>query len=141
MIDGDLVYRKLTLIAQDLEPLQRIASKDLAAFLQSASEEVLAERYLERVIGRMIDINYHIITEAGQPPPADYYQSFLQLGRIGVLENVFAQQVAACAGLRNRIVHEYDEIDSAKLFEGVQKAQRDIPRYMQLVRDFVEKTA
>jgi hypothetical protein len=28
------------------------------------------------MIGRMIDINYHLITEAGHAPPRDYDESF-----------------------------------------------------------------
>jgi hypothetical protein len=30
----------------------------------SPTDEIVVERYL----GRMIDINYHLVTEAGQPP-------------------------------------------------------------------------
>ena len=33
----------------------------------------------------MIDINYHLITASGHPPPADYHVSFLKLGELGVL--------------------------------------------------------
>jgi uncharacterized protein YutE (UPF0331/DUF86 family) len=49
----------------------------LDAFLQSPVNAVLAERYIERAVGRMIDINYHLLTESGQAPPPDYYQSFV----------------------------------------------------------------
>jgi uncharacterized protein YutE (UPF0331/DUF86 family) len=130
MIDPTLVVRKINLISQDLDELLPISRKDLEGFLASRVDEILAERYLERMIGRMIDINYHLITEAGHPPPADYYQSFTQLGKFGVLPPVFAQQIAACAGLRNRIVHEYDEIESRKIYGGLQAAVRDIPQYL-----------
>lgn len=44
----------------------------------------------------------------------------------------FASQIAACAGLRNRLVHEYDEIDP-RLHEGLPAAARDIPEYLRHV--------
>ena len=34
------------------------------------------------MIGRMIDVNYHLITESGQPPPPDCHASFLKLGEL-----------------------------------------------------------
>ena len=63
----------------------------------------------------MIDINYHLLIEAGKPPPADYHESFVKLTRLGVLPREFAAQIAACAGLRNRIAHEYDARSSEGL--------------------------
>ena len=48
---------------------KELVTKPVAEYLASATDEVLAERYLERIIGRMIDINYHVLTESGQPPP------------------------------------------------------------------------
>jgi hypothetical protein len=65
-IDRELVTRKVTLILPDLQALEPFARKDLASYLTSATDEVLVERYLERIIGRMIDINYR----PGRGPPA-----------------------------------------------------------------------
>src|SRR5207244_2682803 len=101
VIDPELITRKLTLIIEDLRAVTVIAAKSLADYLASPTDELVVERYLERIIGRMIDVNYHLITEAGHAPPRDYYDSFIQLVRIGVLDAEFAKKIAPCAGLRN----------------------------------------
>ncbi|HEX7550433.1 MAG TPA: HepT-like ribonuclease domain-containing protein [Candidatus Methylomirabilis sp.] len=101
--------------------------------------EISVERYLERMIGRMIDINYHLITESGFPPSADYYQSFLQLERLGILPHDLAPTIAACAGLRSRIVHEYDEIDPARVNEALQTTARDVPQYLTHIYGYLER--
>ena len=132
MIDKELVTRKLLLIT-DLKALGPLAGKALADYLASSIDEVLAERYLERIIGRMIDINYHVLTESGQAPPKDYHQSFTALADIGVLDRDFAKRIAACAGLRNRITHEYETIDPARVHEALQAAVQDIPIYLRQV--------
>ena len=88
---------------------------------------------LERIIGRIIDINFHLITAGGGAPPSDYYASFVELGRLGVLEPAFAQRLAPSAGLRNRLVHEYDEVDPVKLHEACRAATVDVPRYLRSV--------
>lgn len=139
MIDATLIVRKINLISQDFKEIVELSRKSLQEFLASRVDEVLAERYLERMIGRMIDINYHLITESGSPPPTDYYQSFLQLERLGLLSQELAHAIAACAGLRNRIVHEYDEIDPARIHEALQAAARDVPEYLKHVHGHVER--
>jgi uncharacterized protein YutE (UPF0331/DUF86 family) len=140
MIDRELVTRKLALITGDLNELGALAGKSLDEYLTSVRDELVAERLLERMIGRMIDINYHLITETGHPPPTDYYESFVRLGTLQVLPPDFARRIAACAGLRNRIVHEYDEIDPAKVYEALQAAVNDIPDYLRHIHQYVEKS-
>lgn len=139
MVDRDLVTRKMALILADLRAVEPVADKPLEDYLASASDEILAERYLERMIGRMIDINYHLITEAGHAPPRDYYESFTELAKLRVLPPAFASQLAACAGLRNRLVHEYDEIDPRRVHAGLRAAIRDIPEYLRRVQEHLER--
>ena len=61
-IDRDLVTPKLLLITRDLGALRDVAATGVDRDLQSRADQAIAERYLERMIGRMIDINYHVIT-------------------------------------------------------------------------------
>jgi uncharacterized protein YutE (UPF0331/DUF86 family) len=138
MIDPDLVFRKMNLIGPDLEKIIALAAKDLEGYLADSTLEDLAERYLERVIGRMIDINFHLITESGLPPPRDYYDSFLKLGEMHVLPSDLAKRVAACAGLRNRIAHEYDVIDPIQVYGGLKAAATDIPEYPRHIESYLE---
>jgi len=138
MVDPELVIRKLALITRDLNELTKIARKSLGEYLASPTDEVLAERYLERIIGRMIDTNYHLITESGLPPPTDYYDSFTQLSKLKILTPAFASRIATCAGLRNRIVHEYDEIDPERVHEALQSAVKDIPEYLALIHQHLQ---
>jgi uncharacterized protein YutE (UPF0331/DUF86 family) len=137
MIDRELVTRKMVLIAKDIEALRALADTAPEAFLGSPINGVLAERYVERAVGRMIDINYHVLTESGLAPPPDYYQSFIELSPLGVYPAEFGRRIAACAGLRNRIAHEYDDIDPQKLFEAVRQAVGDLPEYLRSIDNWL----
>jgi uncharacterized protein YutE (UPF0331/DUF86 family) len=138
MIDKNLVNRKIVLISKDFEEIKRLSEMTYSDFISNPINEVLAERYLERVIGRMIDINYHLITEMGMPPPSDYFQSFTELSKLKVYPQEFGKKIAKCAGLRNRIVHEYDSIDPKKIYEGLKFAKEDIPKYLNYVNEFLK---
>ena len=141
MIDAALVARKALLIARDLAGLAPLAHTPLAEYLANVRDELVAERLLERIIGRMIDINYHLLTETDHPPPADYYVSFTHLAALGVYDVEFARRVAACAGLRNRIVHEYDEVDPRKVHEALGTAIQDVSAYLRAIGDYVQRAS
>ncbi len=85
MIDHQLINRKMSLILEDLAAMTRLSQLSREQYLKDSINEVLAERYLERAIGRMIDINFHLITECGQTAPKDYHESFMRLSAIGVM--------------------------------------------------------
>lgn len=139
-IDRDLVTRKLLLITGDLDPLGAIQEKGVDVYLGTNVDQAVVERRLERAVGRMIDVNYHLITASGHPPPADYHTSFLKLGEMGVLDVDFARRIARAAGLRNRLVHDYEDLDSRKVFEALGEALRDVPLYLARVNEYVKKT-
>ena len=139
MVDAELVRRKMALILGDLKTLEPLAKKDLDEYLESKVDELVAERLLQRVIGRMIDVNYHLMTESGRPPPRDYYQSFHELGALGVVPPPFARRIAAAAGLRERLVHEYDEIDPVKVHEAAVSALAEVPEYLRHVDSHLDQ--
>jgi len=141
MIDAALVGRKALLITRDLADLAPLARTPLADYLANARDELVAERLLERIIGRMIDINYHLLTETAHPPPADYYASFTQLAALGVYDIEFGRRIAAYTGLRNRIVHEYDEVDPRKVHEALGTAIQDVSTYLRAIEDYVKRTS
>ena len=140
MIDADLVVRKQVLILRDLEALAGIARTPIEQFLALGLQQSAAERYLERIIGRMIDINYHVLTESGHAPPKDYYDSFVAMGSAGVLPVDFASRIASAAGLRNRIAHEYDDIEPARIHEAVGSALVTVPEFLRHVLAFVHRS-
>lgn len=138
-IDAELVTRKLSLIGGDLGLLREVRARGLAPYLASPMDQAVVERLLERVATRMIDINYHLITADGQPPPRDYHASFLELGALSILPPEFARRIAKAAGLRNRLVHDYDAIDQHVLFAALENVLVDVPTYGSAVTTWLER--
>jgi uncharacterized protein YutE (UPF0331/DUF86 family) len=137
-IDRLLVTRKFALILRDVKELENVARLDRSAFVADRTHQLVAERLLERIIGRMIDVNYHIITERDGLPPKDFHESFAKLGRLGILSTELAEALAPAAGLRNRLAHEYNEIDYQKLYDALGEARLTIPRYLAAVETWLE---
>ena len=140
-VDKKIVIRKITLIREDLPELEKIGKMKLKEFIKDNFEEILAERYLERIIGRMIDINYHILTESGNPSPLDYYHSFTDLGKANIITDGSAKKMAQFAGLRNVLAHEYDFIDKKKVWQGMKSLLKLLPSYLSGIGEFLKGKA
>lgn len=138
-IDKELVRRKIKFIGEDFEKLKPIMTASYDELMAREIAQPALERYLERIIGRMIDINYHLVRELRHLPPKDYYESFKELGTLNVLSGADAVELARYAGLRNHLAHEYDEIDTRLLYEEAKKFLSELPVYLQAIESFIER--
>ena len=139
-ISKPLVNQKLKGMIKDLKELKELLSH--GSYEKIASDErslTLGERYLERVINRAIDVNFHLIRVLGQAPPDTYADSFRVLVRLHVLPPALAKNLAPSGGTRNILIHEYDDLDTHKLFTAFQKAVKYYPQYAKAIERFVEK--
>lgn len=97
----------------------------------------MAERFLERIIGRMIDINYHVISEQTLSAPSDYHSSFTRLEKLNILKDEDAARFSKLAGLRNRLSHEYNGIDEKIIYEALREVAAELPSYIEAVKTFI----
>jgi uncharacterized protein YutE (UPF0331/DUF86 family) len=137
-VDREVVTRKLGLIAEDLQRLRPLAALAVADYLARLDAQLAVERLLERMIGRMLDVNYHIAIETAGGAPRDFHHSFARLGELGVLPQAFAAEIARAAGLRNRLAHEYNDLDQRLVHEAAVRALREIPMYLEHIQRFLD---
>jgi len=76
MIDPELVTRKMLLITADLRALEPLARHKLEDYVASPTDEVLVERYLERIIGRMAKPRRHQLRRRRDLAVASSAQTF-----------------------------------------------------------------
>lgn len=138
-IDKILLRRKLKLLRADLDALSKIGQISLGEYLKNSTISCAIERLLEKIINRAIDINTHILVESDSPPPDDYYQSFVKLSNMNILERKFAEQLAKSTGLRNRLAHEYDEINPKMVYQSIADALKYYPKYIKFIVNFLDK--
>ena len=138
-LDKAVVRRKLEVIVENLRALEPVRHRKKEEYVKDIFLRKAVERMLQELIEAAIDINVHIIAESGSPVPEDYYESFISAGTIGILSPVLAEHLAPSAGLRNRLVHEYDTLDHALVLDAVKMAEELYPRYIKEIEDFISK--
>ena len=141
MLDRDLIQRKLKMILEDLDRLREYSGYSFEEIAADFSKEAVIKRLLEKVITRAIDINKHMISELGEGTEKvrGYEDTFHTLAGFGVYDKDFGARIARSAGLRNRLVHEYNDTDPAIIFASVGDALKQYAYYCEVVLKFVEK--
>lgn len=127
MIDPELVNRKLSLIIDNIEKLSEWEEITKEDYLADLEYRLKTERLLERIINRLIDLNYHIVTEEISRQPKDYYESFILLIQTGFYDSEQAEHWAQLAGLRNRLAHEYNDLKDNHVYDAYQSLLSELP--------------
>lgn len=137
IVDVELVNRKLKLLDVDLRNLKKYKNLSLKDYLADDVARMVVERLLERITGRMIDINYHILKTEYEIYPEDYYSSFIEIGKKKVITQNLAEEMASSAGLRNALAHEYDDIDDNMVHKSIKTALTQTPKYLKVILRFL----
>ena len=122
MLDKEFIIRKIDMITEDLEHLRELQGFTINEIALDFLKYSALKNILMEIIGRAIDINSHIIAElapAGIQTPRGYKDTFLLLGRLEILPDGFAREIAQSAGFRNAIVHDYNDIDKHLVYKKV----------------------
>jgi uncharacterized protein YutE (UPF0331/DUF86 family) len=91
--------------------LRDIAQIEQAAFLSDPAKIGGAKYYLQTSIAACLDLGNHIIAAEHYRLPKDYRDIFTVLSENKVIPDDFALTLRRMAGLRNRLVHLYWEVD------------------------------
>jgi uncharacterized protein YutE (UPF0331/DUF86 family) len=130
-LDIDIIRAKIAIIQDNLKALEPIKEMSRDAYLRDLYKRKATERLLQELIEAAIDVNTHMVVGLGYAPPDDYYQSFIRAGELGILSPGLAEKLAPSAGLRNRLVHEYDRIDHSIILKAVAMVEEYYPRYVE----------
>ncbi len=142
MLRPDLVHRKLQLISEDLHRLVLFKDLSLAELTSDFIKQATVERLLERIVMRAIDVNEHLISELAtgeelRTTRLGYRDTFLKLTELGVYSADFAERIAQSVGLRNILVHDYNDVDHTILHGAISHCLRDYLHYVESVNAFV----
>ena len=138
-VEVEVVRRKLATIVGDLKALGPIGVMGKENYIEDFYKRKATERLLQELIEAAIDINVHLIVEAGHTAPDDYYESFVKMGELGIISSDLADKLAPSAGLRNRLVHEYDMLDHAVILKAVATAEEMFSKYVKEINDYLSK--
>lgn len=143
MFKKDLIYRKISLIQEDLTKLSELSKFSFKEIVSDFYKQNTLERLLEKIIMRAVDINEHLLLKFSSKnvnPPKTYKETFTELFKIKIYPKEFGERISKSVGVRNILVHEYDEeIDYSKIYSSITDCLKDYLSYCDYIIKFIEK--
>ena len=141
-IDLDIVRRKLDRILNSLQPIREAQGLNYDDYLRDEDLHAIMERQLELAIGAAMDLNVHLLVCSGFGTPADSFTSFIELAQhTQAIPVKLAYELAPATGLRNRLVHQYDDIDHRQVFDSLYRALDLFPKYIAAIEEHLKRDA
>jgi uncharacterized protein YutE (UPF0331/DUF86 family) len=136
-IDSEIVLSRLRLITKYYNTLVEFNSLSLDEFLCNFRQQLIVERLLQLITQAAIDINDHILSKLNTGKSYTNFEAFIELGKYQILTPELARQIAPSSGLRNRLVHEYDDIDPNQVFMAISFALQQYPFYVRQINSYL----
>ena len=96
------------------------------------------EKLVELIVELASDINRNVIEAQQGSPASNYYNTFTQLGELNVLPEALSLRLASTTGLRNRLVHRYEEIDHKIVYHSAVRLLPDYLQYFKLIEKYLK---
>lgn len=87
----------------------------------------------------MIDVNQHFIKELKLKISDDLQGTFYILGENNVLPQNFALKIAPVVGIRNRLVHKYEELIPKIFLKSLYKNKNNFELYAKYINEYLTK--
>ena len=134
-----LLDKKLRFLLDYLEEFKAFTTADFAEY----ERDKLIKRAVERLIQLLVEVGSDvagiILSEREDVVVETYYDSFIKLGEKKILPMSLAKKLAASAGLRNRIIHEYGEYKDSIVFSNIKPLYDGYLAFYQKIRTYLER--
>lgn len=132
------VEAKFLLMLKYINRLQEFELVTQEEYLNAFDLQLISERLIQLLVEAATDINTYLLVELHQVTPPTYFDSFILAGRNGIVTQDLAAKLAESAGMRNRLVHQYDEINHEIVFSAIPKALQQYPLYIRQVTEYLD---
>ena len=116
--DKEIFIGKLNYFKNYYEELKSFETLSFHQYVQDKIKRRAVERLIQLIVEVSCDINSFILSKKGIVAES-YYDSFVKMDEIGIIEKEVALKLARTTGLRNRIIHEYGEYKDEVVYKNI----------------------
>lgn len=130
-------YRdKLNIILRRMEQINEWADIKADEFIKDEKTKLAVYKAFQEIVESCMDIISMMCKDSKIPPKDDYTNIEEISKRIrGVNEDILKE----ANGLRNFIIHRYNEIDDMRAFEGIKRIIPEIFKFVEMVEKWMKK--
>lgn len=133
-----IIIKRIDFIINSLTRLKDVLKKQKDSLLK---EYLLlaSERIAEEIVESAISINQEILNQFFDHISNSYYESFIDLKKLETFTEKELLDLAKTAGFRNRLAHDYLELNPEITLKSIQKILKIYPPYLQKIQQFLQK--
>lgn len=131
----EILAAKVSQIGRYLQDFRHLATGEFESYLKN---HYAIERLIELLIISSVDVVYHLFRLRQEPPATSYSSAFLRAGEMGIISAELAGRLARAAGMRNLLVHGYDQIDQHILFSSMPILEQDMVQFITAISQLPE---
>jgi uncharacterized protein YutE (UPF0331/DUF86 family) len=133
LVDKSLVFRKIERIDAYLKQVRQKRDPGFEVFRKDMDLRSIVLFNLIQSIQASVDIGAHIISDSEWGVPGSQSDIFEILAQHKIISKQLSQGMIKMVGFRNRIVHEYEEIDLRIVYDVWQKNSKDVDKFCKSV--------
>ncbi|MCK9580231.1 MAG: DUF86 domain-containing protein [Methanoregula sp.] len=133
------IVSQLQTLDDALEAWQRYRQIPVEKFHDDKDTQYMVSHAMLLAIQSSIDIATGIAVMKTPRRPDTYRETFLVLGKSGVIPEDLAGEMAKLAGFRNLLVHEYTGLDTSRIYRILTDNWETIDRFRITAREFVRQ--
>ena len=137
VLRANAVETRLLRLESVISELERLGEADPETYRKSLSEMWGVERGLQLGAEILLDIGNHILVAQFGVSPQEYGDIFDRLADRQVISRSVADRLSGLAGFRNIIVHDYLELNPARVLENLGRAPKDFSEFAREIRDWL----
>lgn len=131
-----LVENKISSLLELLRKLKEILEEHKKNLRLQEYLLFAAEKKAEEIVELAISINQELLKEK-EKISLSYYDSFMDLMILPIFKKEELKDLASTAGFRNRLAHEYLELDEKIALKAMEKILKIYPDYLQKIRKII----
>jgi len=97
-----------------------------------------AEKKAEEVVELAVSLNQELLRQKGKLS-GSYYDSFIDLKLFSAFSEPELKELASTAGFRNRLAHDYLEINPQLALQTMKRMVKIYPTYLQNIKKIISK--
>ncbi|HAI52608.1 MAG TPA: DUF86 domain-containing protein [Firmicutes bacterium] len=133
MIEHEKIRQKVQFMRDRLKQLELVGSMSFQDFASHPFAFDAAVRSLQVLIEAMLDIGGHIVAREGYGIPKTYAGIITLLAEHGVIDREQTANYVAMVRFRNRVVHLYDEVEPAIVYQIIRERLDDFRRFISAI--------
>ena len=132
-----VVVAKVAAIREMLSAADTLPLDSLASFEADPRMVAAGESFLRRALEALLDLGRHVLAKGFGNPVVEYKGVPRGLVAAGILPEEMETMGVRMAGYRNRMVHFYDEVSSAELYQVLVGHRSDLEAILGHIEDWI----